>query len=79
MREKNINVKRQKVGLVVCDDDEHDYHKDRFYLLAAFTVADLIMGLAVQNDCTEKQFDVGSVLPNGYLQRLVYNELPKYM
>lgn len=71
-RDENGNVRRRKARLVVCGNDEYDYHEDNFSPVATFTVTKLIMCLVLQKSWTARHLQFENTFPNWLLQQRVY-------
>lgn len=55
-----------------------DFQDDVFLPVAYFTVARLRMCVAIQKGLKKKHFDFDNAIPNGYIDREMYDEFRVY-
>lgn len=73
-REKGV-VNRHKARLAICGSRETDVNEDSSSLVANFTVANLIMSLALQNGWFAKHLDFKEAYRYGRLDQPLFAKL----
>lgn len=72
-------LRRYKYRLVVCGNEKRNKNEGSFSLIADSIPTKLIMCLTLEKGWRSRHLNFDSALPNGYLNRSVYVELPKYI
>lgn len=77
-RDENGHFKWHKAGLVVCGNEEDEYHEENFSPVIDYTVLKLILCTKIEKNWVARHLNLKNTYQNGLLDGPFYIELPKY-
>lgn len=78
-RNERCEVVKYKAILAVCKNEENDFYYETFSPVADNTSTKMVTWMGLQQDREINNFDFDNAFLNGWLDRPVYDELPKYV